>query len=68
MELSTANKLPLVELRAQALTSFNLYRRFVGEAYFRSLGDEKTHASLWFNYVRRSKDDFLSIFIHRMKV
>jgi hypothetical protein len=61
VELSTANKLPLVELRAQALTSFKLYRRFVGEAYFRSLGDEKTHASLWFNYVRRTKDDFFGI-------
>ncbi|HKX27475.1 MAG TPA: BamA/TamA family outer membrane protein [Blastocatellia bacterium] len=61
VELSTANKLPLVELRTQMLFSLKFYRRFVGEAYFRSVGDRNTHASLWFNYVRRTEDNFFGL-------
>src|SRR5262245_53637199 len=61
VELSTANKLPLVEFRAQMLLSLKFYRRFVGEAYFRAVGDKNTHASLWFNYVRRTEDNFFGL-------
>jgi len=61
IQLTTAESLRFVELRFTALTSPNLYRRFEGEAYFRHVFGEHTHADVWFDYIRRTKDNFFGI-------
>lgn len=61
VQLTTADKFRFVELRLTALTSANLYRRFEGEAYFPRVFDENTHADVWFDYLRRTKDKFFGI-------
>jgi len=61
VEFSTAELIPIVEFRAKALTSTRLYRRFELEAYVKKLGDEKTHLDLWFNYLKRTRDNFYGI-------
>jgi outer membrane protein assembly factor BamA len=61
VEFTTADKLPGVELRATALISTKLYRRFELEAYVPAIGDDRTHADVWFSYTRRPKDNFFAI-------
>jgi hypothetical protein len=61
VQLTTADAIRFVEFRATAVTSPNLYRRFEGEAYFPRVFDEKTHADVWFDYLRRTKDNFFGI-------
>lgn len=61
LELSTADKIPGVEFRAKALTSTRFYRRFELEAYFPKIGDDKTHLDIWFNYQKRTRDNFFGI-------
>jgi hypothetical protein len=61
IELTTADSIPAIEFRATMLTSNKLYRRFEGEAYIPKIGDEKTHASFWYGYLRRTKDNFFGI-------
>jgi len=61
LQLTTADKIPGVELRATLLTSTKLYRRFEGEAYFPKLFSENTHADIWFDYLRRTRDNFFGI-------
>jgi hypothetical protein len=61
VQLTTADKFRFVEFRATALTSPNLYRRFEGEAYFPRVFDQNTHADVWFDYLRRTKDNFFGI-------
>ena len=61
VQLTTADKFRFVEFRVTALTSPNLYRRFEGEAYFPRVFDEHTHADVWFDYLRRTKDNFFGI-------
>ncbi|HEX8163454.1 MAG TPA: BamA/TamA family outer membrane protein [Pyrinomonadaceae bacterium] len=61
VEFSTADKIPAVEFRATAQVSTKLYRVFEVEAYVPHLGDSKTHADIWFNYSRRTEDNFFGI-------
>lgn len=61
IELSTADALPAVELRATAQVTSKLYRVLEAEAYVPRLGDERTHADIWFNYTRRTRDEFFGI-------
>jgi outer membrane protein assembly factor BamA len=61
VELSTADEIPGVEFRATAQVTTKLYRVFEVEAYVPHLGDAKTHADLWFNYTRRTEDNFFGI-------
>jgi len=61
VELSTADSIPGIVFRAKMLTSTKFYRRFEGEAYIPKIGSENTHASIWFNYLYRSKDNFFNI-------
>jgi outer membrane protein assembly factor BamA len=61
VEVSTADAIPAVEFRATAQVSTKLYRVFEGEAYVPRVGDAKTHADIWFNYTRRTRDDFFGI-------
>jgi hypothetical protein len=61
VQLTTADAIRFVEFRATAVTSPNLYRRFEGEAYFPRVFDEKTHADVYFDYLRRTKDKFFGI-------
>jgi hypothetical protein len=51
VEFTTADKFSWVELRATALVSTLLFRRFRFDAYFPEIGDEQTHAYVWFNYL-----------------
>jgi len=61
VQATTADKFRFVEFRVTALTSPNLYRRFEGEAYFPQVFDKNTHADVWFDYLRRTKDNFFGI-------
>jgi hypothetical protein len=61
VQFTTADLLRFVEFRAMALTSPNLYRRFEGEAYIPRVFDKNTHVDIWFDYLRRTKDDFFGI-------
>lgn len=61
VELSTADKIPGIEFRAKALTSTRLYRRFELEAFFPKIGDENTHLDIWFNYQKRTRDNFFGL-------
>jgi hypothetical protein len=61
LQVTTADLLRFVEFRATAFTSPNLYRRFEGEAYIPRVFDENTHADVWFDYLRRTKDNFFGI-------
>ena len=61
VQLTTADSIRFVEFRVTALTSPNLYRRFEGEAYFPRVFDKNTHADVWFDCLRRTKDKFFGI-------
>jgi hypothetical protein len=61
VQLTTADKFRFVEFRVTGLTSPNLYRRFEGEAFFPRVFDKNTHADVWFDYIRRTKDKFFGI-------
>src|SRR6266404_5380250 len=61
VQLTTADSIRFVEFRVTALTSPNLYRRFEGEAYIPQVFDKNTHADVWFDYLRRTKDKFFGI-------
>lgn len=61
VELSTAELIPAIEFRAKAFTSTRFYRRFELEAFVKKLGDEKTHLDLWFNYQKRTRDNFFGL-------
>ena len=62
VEFTTGDEIPGVEFRATVLpTFFRLYRQFEGEAYIPKIGDDRTHASVWYNYLRRTKDNFFGI-------
>ena len=61
LEFTTANKFSWVELRAMALTSTLLFRRAKLEAYFPSVGSERNHASLWFNYLLATRWNFFGV-------
>jgi hypothetical protein len=61
LQATTADRLRVVELRATAITSVFLYRRFEGEAYVPKVFDTNTHADAYFDYLRRTKDDFFGI-------
>ena len=61
IEFTTADKISWVELRALALTSTLGYVRGKLEAYFPHIGDERTHANLWFNYLLAKEWNFFGI-------
>lgn len=61
VELSTADSIPGIVFRTKLLTSTKFYRRVEGEAYIPKVFSEKTHASIWFNYLYRSRDNFFNI-------
>ena len=60
-EVTTADSLRWVELRFQAMVSTSLYQAYIGDAYFKAVGDENTHADVWFRYLRRRHDNFFGI-------
>lgn len=61
LELTTASKIPGIELRGAALISTRNYRQFEVGAFIPKLGDKETHAEVWINYTRRRKDNFFGI-------
>src|SRR5215471_14445617 len=61
LQATTADRLHFVELRASAITSVLLYRRFEGEVYVPKVFDTNTHGDAYFDYLRRTKDNFFGI-------
>jgi len=61
IEFTTADKFSWVELRALALTSTLGYVRGKLEAFFPQVGDERTHAYVWFNYLLAKQWNFYGI-------
>lgn len=61
VQVTTADLFRFVEFRATALTSTQLYSRFEGEAYFPEVFDKNTHADIWFDYIRRTRENFFGI-------
>jgi outer membrane protein assembly factor BamA len=61
IELTTADSLPGIELRATALVSTRFYRAAEFGAYIPKIGDERTHADIWYSYSRRTRDRFFGI-------
>lgn len=58
VQLTSADIIPAVELRAAALTSTKRYRRFDFEAFFPNLGGSRNHADVWFSSMHRDTDFF----------
>jgi outer membrane protein assembly factor BamA len=58
VQLTSADVLPSLELRATALTSSRFYRRFDLEGYLPNIGSSRNHADVWFSYMRRESDFF----------
>ena len=61
IEFTTADKISWVELRAPALTSTLGYVRGKLEAHFPHVGDERTRANVWFNYLLANQWNFYGI-------
>lgn len=61
VQLTSADTFRYVEFRASAITNTRLYRRFEAEAYFPEVFDKNTHADVWFDYIRRTRDNFYGI-------
>ncbi len=64
LQFTTADLIPGIELRATAITSSKLYRRGQAEAYIPKIFSQHTHADLWFDYLRRTEDNFFGIGPH----
>ena len=61
VQVTSADVFRFVEFRATAITSTRLYRRFEGEAYFPEVFHKNTHADVWFDYTRRTRENFFGI-------
>ncbi|MGH9751827.1 MAG: BamA/TamA family outer membrane protein [Blastocatellia bacterium] len=61
VEFTTADKFSWVELRAAAITSTQLFGRLKLEAFFPHIGDERTRANVWFNYLLATQWNFFGI-------
>jgi len=61
VQLTTANAIRHVELRATALTSTRLYQRYEVEAFAHDILDSRNHADVWFTYLYRREDNFFGI-------
>jgi outer membrane protein assembly factor BamA len=61
VELTTADSIPGIELRARALTSTKFYRKGEIGLNIPELVSEKSHAEVYFTYLRRTKDNFFGI-------
>ena len=58
VQLTSANAIPVVELRAAALTSTQRYQRFDLEAFMPNIGGGRNHADVWFSHLQRETDFF----------
>ena len=61
LELTTADSIPGIEFRVTGLVSTRLYRAGEVDVFIPKIGDEKTHADIWYGYSRRTKDHFFGI-------
>lgn len=58
VQLSSADAIPSLELRATALTSSRFYRRYDLEGYLPNIGGSRNHVDVWFSYMQRESDFF----------
>jgi Omp85 superfamily domain len=61
VQLTTADAIPHLELRANALTTTKLYQRYDLEAYAHDILDSRNDADVWFSYLYRREDNFFGI-------
>lgn len=61
VELTTAESIPGVELRARMLTSTKFYRKGEVGLNIPKLVSEKSNVEVYFTYLRRTKDNFFGI-------
>lgn len=61
VELTTADRIRGVELRARAISSTRLYQRFELSVYVPRFLDDRTHLDLWASYRLRTRDNFFGI-------
>jgi hypothetical protein len=61
VQVTSADTFRFVEFRATAITNTRLYQRFEAEAYFPEVFDQNTHADVWFDYIRRTRENFYGI-------
>jgi hypothetical protein len=57
-QLTSADKIPALELRSTFLTSSRFYRRFDVEGFLPNIHGSRNHADVWFSYTRRESDFF----------
>jgi hypothetical protein len=57
-QLTSANAIRGLELRATVLTSYQFYRRFDAGVFFPSVGGSRNHADVWVSYLHRDTDFF----------
>ena len=58
LELTTADKIPGIEVYARALGTTRLYRKVELGAI---VGNKKARGEIWFSYLRRTRDNFFGI-------
>jgi hypothetical protein len=59
VQVSSADEIPGVQLRAAALTSTqHFYRRYDLEAFLPNIRGSRNHADVWFSYLQRETDFF----------
>lgn len=58
VQLSSADAIPSLELRATALTSSRFYQRYDLEGYLPNIGGSRNHLDVWFSYAQRQSEFF----------
>ncbi|MEY3283746.1 MAG: hypothetical protein RIR86_1759 [Acidobacteriota bacterium] len=61
LEVTTADRLRGLELRARAIASTRLYRRFEAGIWIPKVGDERNHLDLWVGYRMRRQDNLFNL-------
>jgi hypothetical protein len=61
LQLTTAQAIPHVEFRANALVSTRFYQRYDLEAHAHDIADTRNNADVWFSYLYRREDNFFGI-------
>lgn len=61
VELTTADSIPGIELRARALTSTKFYRKGEVGFYVPKVVNDSNHIEVYYTYLRRTKDHFFGI-------
>ena len=61
LELTTAQKIPGIEVRVRAIGSTRLYQRAEAGIWIPAVGDKRTHLDLWVGYQKRTRDNLFGL-------